>query len=407
MTQNSRNLATDIRGGGSLTIDAVNGIVDIVESLHQTIASPSTSNGTADQQRTGGITGMVYRNIRAVTGLVGVGIDAPLNLLGPMLAEKESSPGREAALAALNGFAGDYLVARDNPLAIPMQFRRHGRPLNDQALAEAVQSCASQSQGAASRLVIMVHGAFRNDLRWNRNGHDHGAALARDLGIEPLYLHYNSGLHISENGRKFADLLETTLDQAPQPLELIIIAYSMGGLVARSACHYGKLSGHSWLMSLQKLVFLGTPHHGAPLEKGGHWLNLILEANAYSAPFSRLGKMRSSGITDLRYGYVLDDDWLERDRFEYEGDRRIPVPLPEGVQSYAIAATRSSESNKPCDDLIGDGLVPVSSALGRHKKAELNLSFPESRQWLGHSMNHVDLLNHPQVYKTIKKWLKN
>ena len=398
MPQNRNNLSTDLRGAGSLTIDAVTGIVDIVESLHQTISSSSGMLDAPDLSRTKGITGMVYQNIRTVTGLVGDGIDTLLSPLGSMLGEKESSPGREAVLAALNGILGDHLVARNNPLAIPMQFRSDGKPLNDQTLSELIQ----QSNG---RVAFMVHGALMNDLQLKRNGHDHGAALARDLGIEPVYLHYNTGLHISENGRNFSNLLETSIGQSPQPVTLIIISHSMGGLVARSACHYGKISGHTWLNSLQKLVFLGTPHHGAPFEKGGSWINMMMEISPYSAPFSRLAKIRSSGITDLRHGNVVEDDWQGRDRFEVSADQRIPVSLPEGVQCYAIAAAASKEPKKLRDDLVGDGLVPISSALGRHKRAELNLSIPETNQWIGRNMNHLDLLNHPEVYETIKKWL--
>ncbi len=385
-------------GLNRLTIDAITGVTDIVESLHQAIASFSVS-GTPDQNRTKGITGMVYRNIRTVTQLVGDGIDALLDRFSPLLGEKDSSPGGEAVLAALNGILGDHLVARNNPLAIPMQLRRNGKPLNEQALFEAIQ----QSNG---RLVIMVHGSCKNDLQWNRMGHDHGTALARDLEFAPIYVHYNSGLHISENGRKLSALLETIIDQSPRKPALYIIAHSMGGLVSRSACYYGEKSGHAWLNQLRKMVFLGTPHHGTPLEKGGNWLDIILKISPYSAPFSRLVKIRSCGLTDLRYGNVVDDDWKGRDRFEFSGDLRIPVPLPEGVQCYSIGVTTGKESNKLSDDLIGDGLVTLNSALGRHENAELNLLFPENHQWVGRNMNHLDLLQHPEVYETIKKWLK-
>jgi hypothetical protein len=141
------------------------------------------------------------------------------------------------------------------------------------------------------------------------------------------------------------------------------------------------------------------------LEKGGNFIETILEISPYSAPFSRLGKIRSCGITDLRYGNVVDEDWKGRDRFEFSWDQRNPVPLPEGVHCYSIAATTGKESNKLGDDFIGDGLVTLSSALGRHKNAELDLLFPETHQWVGRNMSHMDLLNHPEVYKTIKKWL--
>lgn len=279
-----------------------------------------------------------------------------------------------------------------------MQLRRDGQPVDALALRAAIQ----QSNG---RVAIMVHGSCMNDLNWNRRGHDHGAALARDLGFVPLYVHYNSGLHVSENGRKLSDLLQTIVDKSPQPLELVIIGYSMGGLVSRSACHYGKRSGCSWPDYLHKLLFLGTPHHGAPLERGGNWIDVIMGISPYSAPFSRLGKIRSSGLTDMRYGNVLDEDWQGRDRFRYAGDRRTPLPLPQGVNCYVIAATTSKASSKLRDDLIGDGLVPLSSALGRHKKAERNLRIPDSQQWIGRNMNHLDLLNHPDVYAIIKEWV--
>lgn len=399
MPPNPNNLSTDLRGAGRLTIEAISAITDIVESLHHTITGSSGIRGEPDQNRTKGITGRVYRNIRTVTELVGGGIDVLLDQLSLMLGEKDSSPGREAVLSALNGVLGDHLASRNNPLAIPMQFRRNGKPLNEQELSEAIR----QSNG---RLVVMVHGSCMNDLQWKRQGHDHGNALSRDLGFVPIYVHYNTGRHISENGRKFSGLLETIINQSPQPIELSIIAHSMGGLVSRSACHYGMISGHTWLNHLRKLVFLGTPHHGAVLEKGGNFLETIMKISPYSAPFSRLGKIRSCGLTDLRYGNVVDDDWKGRGRFDFSGDHRIPVPLPEGVQSYSLAATTGKKRNNLSDDVIGDGLVTVRSALGCHKNAELNLLLPESHKWVGRSMNHMDLLSHPEVYKTIKKWLK-
>src|SRR4029453_3460663 len=99
--------------------------------------------------------------------------------------------------------------------------------------------------------------------------HDHGAALARDLAYTPVYLHYNSGLHVSTNGQAFAERLEVLLQQWPGPVtELVLIGHSMGGLVARSACHYGTLASHGWLRRLARLRFLGTPHPGATAPRG-------------------------------------------------------------------------------------------------------------------------------------------
>ncbi len=61
--------------------------------------------------------------------------------------------------------------------------------------------------------------------------------------------------------------------------ELVIIGHSMGGLVARSACHYAAQARNEWLRRLDKIIFIGTPHHGAPLERGGNWVDVLLGAS--------------------------------------------------------------------------------------------------------------------------------
>ena len=398
---NKQNFSTfsDIQGAGRLTIDAVQKITDIVEDMHHTIASLGGILGARNQQRTTGVTRMAYQGVHTVSGLVGNGFDALLDKFSLMIPEKESSPGRETLLSALNGVLGDYLVKKENPLAIPMRLRRDARPIlmGAPTLFESIQQ-------SDKKIVLMVHGSCMNDLQWNRQGHNHGTALENDFEFFPVFLHYNTGRHISENGRELANLLEAFVKHLPWSIELIIIAHSMGGLVSRSACYYGNLAQHTWFKHLKKLIFLGTPHHGALLEKSGNWVDILLEANPYSAPFAKLGKLRSSGLTDLRYGNILDEDWKGSDRFKYSGDNRKATPLPDNVQCYTIAATAGKKPGRINDDLIGDGLVTLNSALGRNKNPDLNLLFPESHQWIGRNMNHVDLLNHPDVYKAIKKF---
>jgi hypothetical protein len=282
-----------------------------------------------------------------------------------------------------------------------MRLRRNGRPLTltREALAAAIPN-------ESAKVVVLVHGLCMNDLGWERDGHDHGAALARDLGYTPVYLHYNTGLHISLNGRAFADELEALVAAWPRPLEdLTIVAHSMGGLVARSACSYAGEAGHAWPTRLRKLVFLGTPHHGAPLERGGHWLDLLLDKSPYTAPFSRLGKVRSAGITDLRHGALRDEDWQGHDRFARRADPRMPVPLPAGVACYAIAATVSDAHAPLRDRLVGDGLVPVPSALGEHADPRFALVFAEAHRWIAYDAGHLDLLSSEAVYAKLRDWL--
>ncbi|MHB8474625.1 MAG: esterase/lipase family protein, partial [Gammaproteobacteria bacterium] len=278
----------------------------------------------------------------------------------------------------------------------PMQLRRDGKPL---------ELTRKGLRGATGRVLLMVHGLCMNDLQWRRNGHDHAVALAADGNFTRVYLRYNSGLHVCLNGRALAEQIEVLLRAWPVPIdELVIIAHSMGGLVARSACHYGERACHDWLRHLRHMVFLGTPHHGAPLERGGNWVDLILDASPYTTAFARLGKIRSAGITDLRHGSLLDEDREDKDRFARSRRNRV-VPLPSGVKCYAVAASIAEKRGARVKQLLGDGLVPLDSALGRHADASKSLSFPKTRQWVGYGMNHMDLLDRKQAYAQLKRWL--
>lgn len=388
----------DVRGLSRLIVDATIGLTNAVEVMHHNIMRTPFMFGAPTHEPAPGITGFVYDSIRGVTRVVGGSVDIALAQPMPQEMESPSPPEREALLAALNGVVGHHLDASDNPLAIRMQLRSRG-----QALDGAGMDVMSPLGG---KIVLLIHGLGMNDRQWQRQGHDHGAALAADLGYTPVYLHYNSGLHISQNGEALAGLLEGRLAHWPVPVEeLVILGHSMGGLVARSACYYGGLAGHAWLHHLRKIVFLGTPHHGAPLERGGSWLNIILGASPYSAALARLGQVRSAGITDLRYGSLRHEDWANGDRFARAGDQRQPVPLPEGVLCYAIAATTSHRVDGLKTQLLGDGLVPLNSALGYHKNPELALPIPPSRQWIGHTMGHLDLLHRREVYEQLRLWL--
>jgi pimeloyl-ACP methyl ester carboxylesterase len=401
MTEKTHVYASDVRGFSRLAVDATLGLTELVEAMHSNIARSPGILGTPTHTPTNGITGLVYGSIRGIIRLTGGGIDAILVQLIPRLGGQRSSPEREAMLAALNGVLGDYLAASTNPLTIPMRLRRDGQPL--ELAGPALAAAIPQSSG---KILLLVHGLCLNDLHWQRKGPDHGACLATDLGYTPVYLHYNTGLHISTNGRAFADMIEALLQHWPVPVEeLVIIGHSMGGLVSRSACHYGAVAGQAWLRHLHKIVFLGTPHYGVPLERVGTWLHVMLGVSPYTAAFTSLGKIRSAGITDLRYGSLLDEDWEDRDRFAHASDQRRSAPLPDGVRCYTIGATTGKEAGDLRNQLLGDGLVPLRSALGYHMDPNLALPFPESQQWIGYAMSHLDLLHRREVYEQMRQWL--
>ena len=397
-----RRNADDLRGLGRLTIDGVAGVTDLVEAMHAAVTHLPAIIGKPAPVTTTGLTGLVYRSVRGVTRLVGTGVENSLSSLAPLLGGGAVSPQREAVVAAMNGVVGDHLETSGNPLAIPMQFRRQGRPL-----PLLGKELGARVPDATGKLLLLVHGLCMNDLQWNYAGHDHGEALRADLGYTPAYLHYNTGRRISSSGHEFAEALERLVQAWPVPLEEIaLLCHSMGGLVARSALDEAFARGLAWSKLPIRIIFLGTPHHGAPLERAGSWVDMLIGISPYSAPFVRLGKIRSAGIQDLRHGNLRDTDWQDRDG-DGLADGRTPMPLPKQVRAYAVAASTQDEGkNGGIDSLRGDGLVPIASALGQHADRDFDLRIPRTRQWRGYGINHLELLGSEAAYRRINRWLR-
>jgi len=376
----------EIRAAVKLTGAAVAGLTDLVEAMHLNISRAPWPVGKMETGRTRGLTGLVYSMIRGVARAVSGGLDAALVRLTPLLGPGSGAPSleRETLLAALNGVSGDYLASTGNALAIRPRIRQGGvaLTLRKEALAAAIQA-------PARRVLVMVHGFCMSDLQWRREGHEHGATLASALGSSVVHFHYNSGLRISENGTALASLLEELVREWPTPLEeLNLVGYSMGGLVARSACQQGALAGHAWSRIHKRLIFVGTPHHGAPLARGGGWAHLLLGISPYSAALTLLSERQSAGLVDLRAGFVL------------EGNAGAQLPL--GVECFAIAGSKSAcATERPASD----GLVPVESAFGQHAVPALCLPFDDSRRFISYGTSHLDLLAKREVYERLLQWL--
>lgn len=399
--------AADLRGAARLTTEAVAALASLVEAMHARIASgarlPRSGETAQEDTRTGGVTGLVYKTVRGLTHLVGGSAEALLGALGPALAAPDPRlpprPEREAVVAALNGVLGDYLAATDNPLSIPMVLRHSGRPLEVSRIG-----LRAHQPGLTNKLIVLVHGLCMSDMQWRRAGHDHGEALARELGYTPVYLHYNSGLSVSTNGRILGSLMERLYDAWPMPIErLVVMGHSMGGLVARSAIHHAARVQRDplrWPARVADLICLGTPHQGAPLERAGHAFEALLGAVPYAAPLARLAKLRSAGINDLRLGAVVS---AQADDAGPLG--RGHVPLPEQTRCYAIAASLGQAAAGVKGRLLGDGLVPVASALGQHPEPDRRLAFAPERQAVVYQTGHLELLSSAEVYGLLRSWL--
>jgi len=313
----------------------------------------------------------------------------------------QRSPAGRAVVSALNGAFGDTLERRGNPLALGMTFRRRGRDVevSPESLAEAYPN-------AKPRLAVFIHGLCETDDAWKLGAARHvpyGHRMEIELGYSPLYLRYNTGRHISESGRELAEHLDRLISAWPTEVdEVVLIGHSMGGLVARSACHYGARS--DCVAKVRHVVTLGTPHRGAPLEQVTNAATHALARLPETRPLAKALNLRSSGIKDLRYGYLVDECWLDQDCDAFLLNTSREIPFLPTARHYFICATLSREVDAPVGRIIGDLLVLQPSAWahpGRGKRLQFAV---ENYYHLG-GANHFDLLNHPAIYAQMRRCL--
>jgi pimeloyl-ACP methyl ester carboxylesterase len=367
----------------------------------------------------------VYASIRAVNRGVQRAGDAGEALASELGAEdlaklaaaripeptaRELGTWTDIAQGVLNGVVGDYLAARNNGLAIGMGFRHQGRELTLER-----EALAQQFPEATGKLCVFVHGLvctevgfwFDSERMHGDRTANYGSLLSSDLGFTPFYLRYNSGQHISANGREFAAQLERLVAAYPVPFEqIVLVGHSMGGLVSRSASYYGKQAGHGWVDKLSHVFCLGSPNHGSPLEKASNVLATVL--SAFDLPGTqvpaKLLNARSAGIKDLRYGNTLDEHWMDKDPDAFLRDERAIVPFVDSVSYAYVGATLHRDAEHPLGHLLGDLLVRRASAMGHHDDPKQHIHFHMGEMLVG--MHHLALMNHKDVYAQILACLK-
>jgi pimeloyl-ACP methyl ester carboxylesterase len=315
-----------------------------------------------------------------------------------------SAAGR-AVISALNGAFGDTLVRRRNALALDMTIRRKGR---DVEVTRSELSVAYPN--AKQKLAVFVHGLCETDEAWNgfparptARRVPYGHRMEIELGYSPIFVRYNTGRHISENGRDLADLLENVVAEWPTDVhELVLIGHSMGGLVSRSACHYG--AGSAWVAKVHHVFTLGTPHRGAPLEQAANAASVALARLPETRAIAKALNLRSSGIKDLRYGYLVDECWMDQDCDAYLRDTSREVPFLATARHYFICATLTREADAAASRIIGDLLVLRPSAWAHESNAK-RLRFPIEHYYHLGKANHFDLLNHPAIFDQMRRCL--
>lgn len=345
-----------------------NEITQVVQDMHGAIANPF------------GVRGHDYTPAPMIYNLIRYGFRQAGNVAG--MADLLADPNRELRdsldlQSILNGIFGQLLVEQNSSYALPMTL------LPKQALA-----------AEAETLVIFVHGLCMNEACWNSAAADgFNQWASTHLNAEVRFLRYNTGLHISDNGRKLAGLLAHTA----LPKRVILIGHSMGGLVARSALHQGRVREDSWVDKVSHLACLGSPHQGALLERIGNNANRLLAATSWSKPLMRLGNLRSDGIRDLRFGYVLEEQWKHRPIDEVAPNGEVPLD-PQVTQLFIAGSVSEPGAAQP----LGDWLVSVDSALA-------NQLYPQAPQLTREQfwqMGHMTMIEESRTFARVQQWLE-
>jgi pimeloyl-ACP methyl ester carboxylesterase len=303
-------------------------------------------------------------------------------------------------ISILNGAFGDYLHQRQNGLAIEMAFYHRARPLR--LSGASLQDAYPQ---ATAKLCILLHGLISNEGVWGFSDQDqpeqtvsYGSLLQAELGYTPLYLRYNTGLPIAENGAALNRLIAELVECYPVAIEdIIVIGHSMGGLLIRSACHYASEQNLDWVNKIRRIFYLGTPHEGSHLAKFAHRTAAVL--HAVPTPVTRLIgniiNLRSQGVKDLRFGTALHPAEEARSQPAAQTDG----PWLTHAQHYLLVGTLTKNPRNVISVMFGDALVhvPVQSD-------EAALAGPQKQIKVFPGVHHMALAHNQAVYAQIRRW---
>jgi pimeloyl-ACP methyl ester carboxylesterase len=402
---------TDIEAIGELAGQALAAGGGLIKEMHEGIASRPFGVLGASAAPARAIHDGVSR---AVYGGVNNGLRAAARRSAALLAQRAgddgpalaATPSGSLVLGALHGLYGNHIDGGGGQLALNMAIRRDGAEI-----PPTPADLTAAFPDATSRIVVFVHGLCETDESWrhfplrgDRTGRrTYGERLQDELSFTPVQLRYNTGLRISQNGRRLAELLDELVDGWPCGVEeLVLVGHSMGGLVARSACHYAEQDHRRWTDAVRHVFCLGTPHLGADLEKGANALGWAFGRLPETRAFGTFLNARSLGIKDLRFGSCVEEDWCDCDPDEYLRDRCQEVPFLPHARYYFIAATLNEG---PVGNLIGDLLVRIPSASGRGSGKGRRIPFEVDSGLELTGLTHFDLLNHPAVYEQLRTWI--
>ncbi len=312
----------------------------------------------------------------------------------------------EQTLCVVNGVIGDKLEESRIGLATKMALYAEDKPVT-----LTKRSLKQKKLNPSGKICILAHGSCGSEKGWGfpENAEEnYGSQLQKDFGLIPFFLRYNSGLHISTNGKRLSDLLEKLVRGYPQKVnELVLVGHSMGGLVFRSACHYGQKKNKKWVRLVSKIFYIASPHAGTHLEKIGKLTTVILNQipNPITKIIGYVGDLRSNGIKDLRHGYLTDEAWQERDAERLFYWPQNQTPLLKKTDHYFICGTLSKAADSKMGRLFGDGLVHPASGTGQTWFSSHGTPVSPDHCKIIPGISHHRLQKSRRVYAQIRYWI--
>jgi hypothetical protein len=128
----------------------------------------------------------------------------------------------------------------------------------------------------------------------------------------------------------------------------------------------------------------------------------------------KTANLRSAGIKDLRYGYILDEDWqtnneyddnVEDDSFLKQNTKKR-AHFVDSIAYYVVTGTVTANPRHLLSQWIGDALVQKASAEGRSDNEDHHLNFNPENFCEFAGVGHIQLARDPAVYEQIKTWFE-
>lgn len=313
----------------------------------------------------------------------------------------------DTLIGILNGVIGDQLANTSSPLATNVGFYYANRKLD---LSTPVD--LQLDFPVSNKVIVFLHGLTNTESIWDypqrslaeqepnaESYGNYGSALHKSLGYTPFFIRYNSGLPIEENGRIVNDLLSQLISSYPcECEEIVLVGFSMGGLISRLAQSFGEHLNEPWFQLFHHAIYIGTPHEGARLEKFADAASSLLSdlPKDYFSHWADWINIRSAGIKDLKHGLKQNPKQPSNNL----GGSHSTAHFSKNAEHSFVSGALSEDSNALINKFFGDSLVTQASASPSNRP-----EFSHSAHFDG--LHHLELAHSPNVYHTIEKWLQN